>query len=108
MKTILLILACLNATAALAQSSVSETVVRSCVRDGTNYMVHFVFDPNGLGWVPATNTPGHMHYPCTVTVFGNGLQVGTNFTGEVTRKGCFEDRPEDAVAKALSQNIKPK
>lgn len=83
----------------------TRTITRPHARDGTNYWVHFTYDPQGGGSIPATQPPGQMHYPCTVTVWANGQQVGTNFSGEVTEKGCFEDKPEDMVAKALSQNL---
>lgn len=84
-----------------------DTISRPWTRDGTNYMVNFMYDPHGPCSIPATNPPGQPHFPCRISVWAGGVQVGTNFTGEVTVKGCFEDRPEDAVAKALSQAIKP-
>lgn len=73
---------------------------RDCIRPNGNYQVRYEWDRLRAS-IPLTNPPGQPHYDATVSVWKNGVQIGTNMTGVYTEKGCFEDEPCHFVDRAI-------
>ena len=98
----------LSATVAYAQwtprmfTGEWKTIMRTCVVERVAYTVYYSYDSSAAAFMPATIPPGAPHYHCTVFVLRGEKRVGKPFSGIVTEEGCFEDKPEDMVARARS------
>lgn len=94
---------------ALTVTCGAETIERSCTVSNRQWLVKYEFNPDGYCTIPLTNPLGQPHYPCRVFVFRKStagdfsalISEGKPFDGVVTRKGCFEDNPEDMVRRVM-------
>lgn len=80
----------------------------------TNYGVHYTYNPSWCT-IPATSPPGDPHFEAQIQIWRNmrkfddgryaidagSSKVGDSFAGTYVEKGCFEDRPNDLVIRAL-------
>lgn len=84
---------------------------REYVDSSGKYLVKYTYDLFGGGSVPATYPEGQLHMDATIEVFRYDkcrcinpeyqlTLIGEPFNGQYIEAGCFEDRPEDMVAKA--------
>lgn len=77
---------------------------RTCEYKGKIYIVEYQYN-DGYFSVPLTNPLGAPHYDARITVYeidrGRRKQIAETFNGQYVEGGCFEDRPESLVKRAL-------
>ena len=81
-----------------------KTAERTVEIPGHYYVVRYEYS-SGMASVPPTCPSGRPHYDATIEVFevldGSKIQIGRAFPGQYVEGGCFEDKPEMLVKKAL-------